>query len=214
MDYSSLWGRGKGGKPQESGLLNLDKNQLLDLTKQAPSLKRLVFAAKWDINVPGKENFDLDISALLLDREGRVKLGDIYTKVVYFNQRVQNGIFLEKDNLTGGNEDGDDERIDIDLEEIDPDVHEILFCVMIYNAMELRQTFGMISNSYVRLLDADNGERELCRFELRDNASNATAVMFAKLIRNRDGRGWSFKTIGEPLVVTDLNQILLKFIKD
>lgn len=187
--------------------LNLTKGDILDLTKNTPSLKNVILAAGWDVNNAGGDNFDLDISAFLLNSSQRIT--DYTTQVVFFNQMQQRGIFLEGDNLTGAG-DGDDERIHVNLDEVSPDVSEILFNVNIFDAARKRQTFGMVKNSYVRLLDADNNDQELCRFSLKDNASAATAVEFAKLTRNPRG-GWSFEAIGSSLTVADLNQLLLRY---
>lgn len=186
--------------------LNLNKGDILNLKKSAPFSKNLIFGAGWDANVAGQANLDLDISAFMLDRNGRVT--NPQTQVVFFGAMAQSGIYLEGDNRTGAGE-GDDERIHISLDSIPPEVEEILFNVNIYEAMKNKQTFGMVNNSYVRLLDEDNNEHEICRFNLKTDASNATAVVFAKLYRN--GNGWDFEAIGDALVVADLNQFLIRY---
>ena len=214
MNFGSFGTNNGTGTPTVGGTtnnnmapLNLSKGDILDLTKEAPSLKHVILGAGWDVNVAGGDNFDLDISAFLLDANHRVT--NPSTQVVYFRQMNQTGIYLEGDNLTGAGE-GDDERINIDLDMIPTNIHEIVFNVNIYEAMKKRQTFGMIQNSYIRLLDKDNNERELCRFELKKMAANATAVIFAKLARTPSG-GWTFEAIGDSLVVQDLNQLLIRY---
>lgn len=187
--------------------LNLNKGDILDLTKKVPSLKNIIVGCGWSVNTSGQDNYDLDISAFLLNANHRVV--NATTQVVYFNQMRQQGIFLEGDNLTGSG-DGDDERIHVALEEIPSDIEEIIFNVNIYDARRKKQTFGMIRNSYIRLLNEDNDEKELCKYQLKESASNSTALTFAKLFRTPDG-GWSFEAIGEPLVVEDLNQLLLRY---
>ena len=114
------------------------------------------------------------------------------------------GVRLEGDNRTGMGE-GDDERIDLDLTQIDSSVERIVFMVTIYEAVTRRQTFGMVENSYVRLLDADKGDKEVCRFNLREESSTGTAVIFAELARINGE--WNFKAIGETKVA-DLNGLL------
>ena len=188
--------------------LNLNKGDILDLTKMAPSLKNVIVGCGWDVNDTGGDNYDLDISAFLLDKNGKVRNPAIH--VVFFNAPSQQGIFSEGDNLTGSGDDGeDDERIHVNLDEIASDVDSIVFQVNIYNAMEKRQTFGMVKNSYIRLLDSDNNDKELARFALKEDAASSTAVTFAKLFRTRNG--WSFEAIGQTLVVKDLNQLLLRY---
>lgn len=189
---------------EQPNLLNLKKNDILDLTKNTPSLNNVVLAAGWDVAETGA-NFDLDISAFLLNAQGRVD--DVTKKVVFFNQMNQSGIKLEGDNLTGAG-DGDDERIDISLNNLDPQVEKLVFFVTIFDAQARRQTFGMVNNSYVRLLNADKGEEEICRFELKENFGTATAITFAEIYK--ENGNWKFKAIGEG-VQGDLNTLLSRY---
>lgn len=190
-------------------VLNLSKGDVLDLTKAAPSLKNIIVGAGWDVNDFGKDSYDLDISAFLLDKDRRVTTAKASERVVFFNMLHQQGIALEGDNLTGAG-DGDDERIDVSLDDIAPDINEIIFNVNIYDAKKKNQTFGMVRNSYIRLLDADNNEKELARFDLKDDASTATAVTFARLFRTSNG--WSFEAIGDTYNVADLNELLSRYL--
>lgn len=194
-------------------LLNLQKGDLLDLTKSAPFLNRAIIACGWKINKKiGEDNYDLDLSAFMLNDKGRVSQAKLGTRVVYFGQKMQEGIYLEEDNLTGNDDDddGDAERIHIDLKAIPQDVQAILFCVNIFEAPKRRQTFGAVRDAYIRLLDEDDNERELLRFKLTEQASNSTAVVFAKLFRQNGG--WTFDAIGENHMVSDLNGLLIKYI--
>ena len=186
--------------------LNLEKAQVLDLTKVAPSLKNVILGAGWDVSEIGP-SFDLDISAFLLDRNGRVDRNRISDRVIYFNNMRARGIRLEGDNLTGEG-DGDDERIDINLDEIDSDVDSIIFFVTIFDAINKRQTFGMVNNSYIRLLDADNNEKEILRYPLKGRYDSDTAITFCKLKRN--SKGWEFEAIGDGSI-GDLNTLISKY---
>ncbi|MGL4973229.1 MAG: TerD family protein, partial [Culicoidibacterales bacterium] len=84
-------------------------------------------------------------------------------------------------------------------------IKKIVFVVTIHNALEKRQTFGMVNNAYVRLLNREQGNREICRFDLREHSSAATSVIFAEL--NHEVTGWQFKAIGDGKVA-DLNGVL------
>ena len=183
-----------------SGILNLNKNDILDLTKRNPGLKKVRLGAGWDVANNGSD-FDLDIAAFLLDANNKF---NTVSNVIFFNNKVGQGIALAGDNRTGVGE-GDDETIDIDLDSINPSIQKIVFVVTIHEAMAKRQTFGMVNNSYVRLLDTEHNEKELCRFNLKDNGSTATSVIFAELYRN--GSEWQFKAIGEGKIA-DLNGVL------
>lgn len=191
---------GEGITTSSTGVLNLEKNAVLDLTKRNPGLTLVNLGAGWDV-AAGGDDFDLDIAAILLDANGKFGSSE---NIVYFNHMETAGVKLNGDNLTGAG-DGDDEVISLDLSKINPNVQKIVFVVTIYRGQEKRQTFGMINNSYVRLLDVAHGEKELCRFDLKENGSTATGVIFAEL--TRDGAEWQFKAIGEGKVA-DLNMMV------
>lgn len=185
---------------QSAGILNLNKNDILDLTKRNPGLKKVSLGAGWDIANNGLD-YDLDIAAFLLDSNNKF---NTVSNIIFFNNKESQGISLAGDNRTGAGE-GDDERIRIDLESISAHVQKIVFVVTIHEAQAKRQTFGMVENSYVRLVDLENNKREICRFNLKENGSTATSVIFAEL--NRKGSEWQFKAIGEGKIA-DLNGVL------
>ena len=189
----------------EPNLLNLNKNDILDLTKKNPGLKQVVLGAGWDVATNGQD-FDLDIAAFLLNSQNKVE--NIPQDVIFFNNMAGQGILLEGDNRTGFGE-GDDERIQIDLTQIESYVQKILFIVTIHEAHLKRQTFGMVENPYIRLLDVEHQEKEICRFNLRENGSTATSVIFAELYRQ--GSEWQFKALGEGKIA-DLNGLLRLYI--
>ena len=185
---------------QSAGILNLNKNDILDLTKRNPGLKKVRLGAGWDIANNGLD-YDLDIAAFLLDSNNKF---NTVSNIIFFNNKEGQGISLAGDNRTGAGE-GDDEVININLEEINPNIAKIVFVVTIHEAQAKRQTFGMVENSYVRLVDLENNKREICRFNLKENGSTATSVIFAEL--NRKGSEWQFKAIGEGKIA-DLNGVL------
>lgn len=180
--------------------LDLSKGALLDLTKREPGLKNVIAGVGWDANnsVPA---FDLDISAFLLNANHKVIDA---SHIIFFNNKSAFGVTLSGDNLTGSGE-GDDEQIMINLDQVSADITAIDFVVNIFDAQNRRQTFGMVSNSYIRLLNHDKGDAELCRFRLKEEYGSSTGVIFARL--KRDGADWQFEAIGEGKVVKDLNDI-------
>ncbi|MFR5266711.1 TerD family protein [Clostridium sp.] len=181
--------------------LNLKKNDVLNLTKKNPGLTEVILGAGWDVANNGFD-FDLDIAAFLLNENGKV--AHIPDDVIFFNNMKGEGIELLGDNRTGAGE-GDDERIKMDLTKIRSDIQKIVFVITIHEAQSKRQTFGMVENSFIRLLDSKNNEKEVCKFNLKENSSTATSVIFAEIYR--DGMEWQFKAIGEGRIA-DLNGIL------
>lgn len=187
----------------QAPILNLQKNDILDLTKRNPGLKKVTLGAGWDISNGGVD-FDIDIAAFMLDSNNKF---NTVSNIIFFNNKQGQGISLSGDNRTGAGE-GDDETINIDLDAISPVIQKIVFVVTIHEAQARRQTFGMVNNSYVRLLDTANNNRELCRFNLKDDGSTATSVLFAELYR--DMGEWQFKAVGEGKIA-DLNGVLALF---
>lgn len=194
-------GVNNGGSNNMGASLNLKKNDVLDLTKKNPGLEEVLLGAGWDVSHNGQD-FDLDIAAFLLNGAGKVQ--NVPADVVFFNNMKAPGIELLGDNRTGAGE-GDDEIIHIKLKELPSYVEKIVFIVTIFEAQNKRQTFGMVDNSYVRLLDARHDNRELCIFNLKENGSTSTAVVFSEMIKQ--GGEWQFKALGEGKIA-DLNGIL------
>ena len=207
IDFSSL-GANANVVPTEAVVSSthvtvpLQKNTVLDLNKVAPSLENLDLGAGWDIASMGND-YDLDISAFLLGTNNKISNA---SDVIYFNSMSAPGIHLNGDNRTGAGE-GDDEVISVNLKQVSPNVEKILLAVTIYDAVNRRQTFGQVNNSYIRLIDK-NENKEIARFDLKDNYSTETAVIFGELVRN--GSNWAFHSIGDGHQV-DLNGLLAYF---
>ncbi|MGL4762555.1 MAG: TerD family protein [Sarcina sp.] len=178
-------------------MLNLQKNDVLDLTKKNPGLKNVQLGAGWDVAKKGffsfQADYDLDLVALLIDRRGRVS--GKHSLVYYGNQR-EAGIYLHGDNRTGAGE-GDDEKISVSLNKIPSECSKVVFAVTIYQAKTRNQNFGKVRNAYVRLTDDDKNGSEICRYNLTDDGGENTAIVFAELVR--DGAEWQFKAVGKLL---------------
>lgn len=202
-------GFGLGSTPNQptETILNLQKNDILDLTKREPGLTKVTLGAGWDVAQVGQD-FDLDIAAFLLDANGRIDRNQVMSQVVFFNNMSVPGVQLMGDNRTGAGE-GDDEEIRLDLAQIPSHISKVVFVVTIFEAMQRRQTFGMVDNSYVRLINPLKNDQEICRFNLREQGSTGTAVIFAELYR--DGQDWRFKAIGDTKT-GDLNQLLALYL--
>lgn len=172
--------------------LNLQKGQRIDLTKGNEGLSKVIVGLGWDVNkYDGNEDFDLDATAFVLDKNGR-SLGDEYV-VFYNNLTACNGAVTHTgDNRTGEGE-GDDEQIVIQLKELPPEAEKISFCITIHDAETRNQTFGQVSNGYVRMVDMRNDD-VLFTFDLGEDFSVETAVVAGELYRH--GQEWKFAAVG------------------
>ena len=65
--------------------------------------------------------------------------------------------------------------------------------ITIYDAEARRQNFGQVSNAFVRIFNEVTGE-EILRYDLGEDFSIETAVVFGELYKNGDE--WKFNAIG------------------
>ena len=172
--------------------VSLSKGGNVSLTKEAPGLTAVNIGLGWDVRTTTGADFDLDASALLTNDQGKV-LSDQH--FVFFNNlRSPDGsVEHTGDNLTGEGE-GDDEVINVNLATVPVDVAKIVFPVSIYDAESRSQNFGQVRNAYIRILNQAGGA-EIARYDLTEDASTETAMVFGELYRN--GAEWKFRAIGQ-----------------
>lgn len=140
---------------------------------------------------PKPKPIDCDASALLL-RNG--KLRDKSDLIYFGNLSHMSGTVQHMgDNLTGAG-DGDDEQILVDLANMPAEYDRIVIVVNIYQAVQRKQHFGMIQNAFIRLVDAKKNT-EMCKYNLTENYSGMTAMIFGEVYR-RNGE-WKFSAIGQ-----------------
>lgn len=172
--------------------ISLAKGQKIDLTKTNPGLKKVLVGLGWDVNkYDGGSDFDLDASAFLLGDNGKAAAeGDF---IFYNNPKHASGsVESLGDNKTGAGS-GDDEVVKIDLAAVPESIKRIEFTVTIHEADARKQNFGMVENSYIRVMDEANGN-ELIRYDLGEDYSVETAVVVGALYRQ--GAEWKFQAIG------------------
>ena len=172
--------------------VSLRKGEKVDLTKKNPGLKKVVVGLGWDVNQFDTGGaFDLDAAAFLLDANGKVAKQEDF--VFYGNLKHSSGAVEHLgDNLTGGG-DGDDEQIKVDLSKVPAGVEKIAFTVTIYDAEKRMQNFGQVSNAFIRIVDEEKNV-ELTRYDLGEDFSIETAVLFGELYRHSGE--WKFNAIG------------------
>ena len=172
--------------------VSLQKGGRVSLEKAAPGLKNIHVGLGWDSRVTDGQEFDLDASVFLVGANGRVKSDDAF---VFYNNLTSPDGSVEHtgDNRTGDGE-GDDEVLNVYLEKVSSDVAKIIFTVTIHDADSRRQNFGQINNAFIRLVNKDTGI-EVVRFDLGEDYSTETAMVFGEIYR-QDG-GWKFNAIGQ-----------------
>ena len=193
--------------------VNLQKGQKVDLTKGNSGLRRVMAGLGWDAAgqtggfFGGRtQNIDCDAIAFLLNSDGKLESS---ADVVFFNNlRHMSGCVLHQgDNLTGEGE-VDDEQIMVDLANLPQKYERIVILVSIYKATDRNQHFGMINNAFIRLVNADNN-KELCIYNLSENYSGMTALVFGELYRYKGE--WKFNAVGQPLQVWSVAQLAERY---
>jgi tellurium resistance protein TerD len=172
--------------------VSLKKGGNVSLSKEAPGLKEILVGLGWAARATAGADFDLDASAFLLRDDGRVRGDEDF--VFYHNLTAADGAVEHTgDDLVGGAE-GDCESIRIALDRVPPEVSRIAITVSIYDAEARRQNFGMVSDSFIRVQDEGSG-REIARFDLSEDMSEETAMIFGEVYRHRGD--WKFKAVGQ-----------------
>lgn len=178
---------GLGGVPQgapASAPLTLTKGERVTLMKEGDmTLDELLVGLGWDINAdPYGPKFDLDVSALVLDENGRCEVG--YFVCFDKNHRItQDGAVKHNgDNLTGEG-DGYDETLDIIVSKLAPTKKKILILAHIYDARNRRQNFGQVSNAFIALENRKTGQK-LLRFDLTEDYSNYIGLEVAEIYKH------------------------------
>lgn len=172
--------------------ISLEKGQNLSLTKTDPSLDEVMVGLGWDARSTDGADFDLDASAYLLKSDGKVRSDADFC---FYNQMAVAGGAVEHqgDNLTGEG-DGDDEQIKITLSKVPAEIDKIAIAVTIHEWDKRRQSFGQVSNAFIRVVNNKTGN-EITRFDLSEDASTETAMTLGELYRH--GAEWKFRAVGQ-----------------
>ncbi len=204
--------------------INLSKGQKINLSKETNSLSKLMVGIGWEtdeskasVSQFGKVmSIDCDAFAIILGSNGKA-IGSKYNDcTVFFNNlNYGNGAIIH----LGDNRDGhsdysipgeDDEQIFVDLSLIPSEVSGIVFALNIYDAAAKKQNFGMLKNSYIRIIDTAQS-KELCKYVLDSNFSGETALVAGRILKQ--GNEWEFVSEGSAYTVENIFNIVSMFKK-
>lgn len=194
----------------------LTKGQKVSLTKTKPGLSRVVVGLGWDeverkkgllatLFTGAPEEIDCDASVYMLQNGKLISDSDM----VFFNnlQHKSGSVIHHGDNLTGGGE-GDDEQVSIDLAKVPSEYDKIEIAVNIYKGSEKGQHFGLVRNAFIRVVDKATNE-ELCRYNLTEDYSGWTGVIFGELYR--ENGEWQFSAAGTGINASYINDVAKNF---
>ena len=151
-------------------LINQTRKGQKTLLGDAISLGKIKACLGWNVKNPA---CDVDVSAFLLDRDGKVSGDDWF---VFYGQKESpdcSVIFSDRENT-------DRESVAIDLSRLNPSITRIVFVLTINDAFSKRLNFGMIEDAYVRILDAAS-DRELVSFVMDEYYSNVISMMIGEV---------------------------------
>ena len=172
--------------------ISLNKGGNLSLSKTDPSLNQVLIGLGWDARATDGADFDLDASAFLLAANDKVR-GE--TDFIFYNQTrsPEGSVEHTGDNRTGEG-DGDDEAVKINLAKVPADVQKIDITVTIHDAESRGQNFGQVQNAFIRVVN-DQTNVEIVRFDLNEDYSTETAMIFGELYRHNGE--WKFRAVGQ-----------------
>lgn len=172
--------------------ISLAKGGNVNLSQGNAGLKEIVVGLGWDARASDGQGFDLDACAFLLSSNGKVV--DDSHFIFYGQLSFPNGSVVHQgDNLTGDG-DGDDEVVEVNIQLVPEYVQKISFSVSIHEAVQRRQTFGMVDNAYIRVVNKADG-KELARYDLTEDGSIETAMIFGELYKHNGD--WKFRAVGQ-----------------
>jgi tellurium resistance protein TerD len=82
----------------------------------------------------------------------------------------------------------------VNLGRVPQEVQKIAVAVTIHDGESRRQSFGMVANAFIRVVNDATG-REIARYDLSEDASTETAMIFGEVYRH--GAEWKFRAVGQ-----------------
>ena len=172
--------------------VSLSKGGNVSLSKEEPNLTKILIGLGWDTRATDGADFDLDASAFLLAAGDKVRGDSDF--IFYNNLRSSDGSVEHTGDNRTGEGDGDDEALKVSLTSVPAEVQKITIAVTIHDAESRRQSFGMVSNAFIRIVNDATG-REISRYDLAEDASTETAMIFGEVYRHNDE--WKFRAVGQ-----------------
>jgi tellurium resistance protein terD len=172
--------------------VSLSKGQNVSLSKTNPTLKHIIIGLGWDARSSDGQDFDLDASVFMTGENGKVLSDDYF---IFYNQLQSpcGSVQHTGDNLTGDG-DGDDESLIVELDKVPAQIKSLFVTVTIHEAQARRQNFGQVRNAFVRLVNKED-EQEILRFDLSEDYSTETAMVFGEVYRHNNE--WKFRAVGQ-----------------
>jgi tellurium resistance protein TerD len=172
--------------------ISLQKGGNVNLSKEAPNLTKVIIGLGWDPRSTDGATFDLDGSAFLLKRRRKVR-GD--TDFIFYNNLKSSDGSVKsttattppaRAKATTNRHRRPDARA--------ADIEKIAFASPSTKPTSRRQSFGMVGKRLHPLPERQR-QREIARYDLSEDSSTETAMIFGELYRA--GNDWKFRAVGQ-----------------
>jgi len=195
--------------------LDLEKGLSLDLAKDDVGLKSVDIGVNWAKMQSkflgfsmGKKSVDLDLSALLFDKNG------LHINTVYFGHLKSQGIRHSGDDLVGDdkNDELDNEIISIELNALNPLVCSIAIVLVSFRG----EPFENVPYAEIKIYDKSTGKREpflKTNVKAEDKFKGKVSLIFG-LLSKKDTL-WSYTNISEPTdkrTLKELPSVIQKYL--
>lgn len=166
----------------------MKKGQKASLAQKNPALTEIEVCLGWKVKNP---MCDMDVSAFLLGADNKVPGEEWF--VFYGQAESPDGSVIHHGDNRSSTGCGDMESISIKLKRIHPNVKKIVFVITINEALKQGLNFGMVSDTYIRVVDKASNS-EIVRYVLDEYYSNVTSMIVGEIYeRNAE---WKFNAVG------------------
>jgi tellurium resistance protein TerZ len=198
--------------------INLKKGSSISLEKEGKKLEQVCIGLNWGAIekkqffgfFKDKEAVDLDGSVSMFDRNGKMLDTVYYKKLQSFDYSIKHS-GDDRQGDSGGDDDQDNEVIQINLTAVNPEVEQIVFYLNSFK----EQSFSTIPYSKIRIFEGNrkNVVEVFATFNLSAEESFAgkVSMIMGKLVRK--AHNWEFKAIGEAIAAKGINETI-KVIQD
>lgn len=178
----------------------LRKGNSLSLLKGKRIKGEITVDLAWDLVPEAEEDYDLDLSAFLVTRAGKVPNDNRFYCVYYNNDRSADNSTWHHASTSQPGERTDDEIIYVHLDQVNEAVDKIVFVVSIYDGEVLDHTFAHMTKAMVTISGQVAGEGDEAQTIATDTVSGRyegmTAVIVGEIHRvPRAPESWEYRRI-------------------
>lgn len=170
-------------KSDSLGVINISKGEEINLSKEEPKIKKIMFGFGSDCNRYYCDS-GINISAnIFLDTEDEKtdeELFEFYNSVVSYNN--------------GEGEKDVNKDATINLDNLPEYLYKLAITINISNG-DNKQKPGMVDNAYCILIDTENNDKEILHFSIGEEISIDDIIIAAELYRHNGE--WKLRVVGQ-----------------